>query len=153
MLSLSIDLREVVEEDQERGRSVIELVQNFDPCFMVAATLRHDQAYTVIHSFHPIYVKDTPFELLTKIQAEIEKEWRSLGSIIDSVENGPDFRVYDDMEKSILINMDLVKTIRPITKFQTKFEFKGKAGNIIIRLPLEWLDVPKNKIKKETKNG
>jgi hypothetical protein len=59
-------------------------------------------------------------------------------------------KLNDDIIKNIMIDMNRVKSARSISRFRTELKLKGRRGStIIIRLPLEWMDVPQDKITKK----
>lgn len=151
MSTTHISLHEIVDDDEQHGRSIVEEI-TLPSCWILTAVQMRDHAYSkVITTGRSINVKESPEEILNKIQAgnqELmneehlsEKEMKMFF---------PLHRIFHDAVKSIMIDLDLVKSIRKISKFKTEFTLKGRQREtIIIRLPLEWLDVPQDKIRKE----
>lgn len=139
-MSAALSLHEVV--DELDGRSVVEEL-DLPPCWIVSAVQRNEQAYTAVRTIgRTLYVKESPDEILQKIKVKVQENPNTYVAV--------DFRIYQDMEKAILVDMNLIKSVSSLTRFQT--EFKHKRGDaFIVRIPLEWLNVPENKIKKTRK--
>ena len=140
-------LREIVSVDPEHGLSSTEIC-DMSTCHIDYCLLKNDQAWSVLHfeGSPYMYVKDLPDDILANARKEIDRILE-LESPIARMQysKDPPFRVYQDEEKAVLINLINVRVIRPIAKNRTRFTFK--KGYIEINLPIEWLDVPKTKVK------
>ena len=139
-MSTTLSLHEVV--DELDGRSIVEEIE-FPSRFIVAAIQHNENAYTTIYAIgRTLYVKETPDEILQKIKLRNQMYPNQYLTV--------DFRIYHDMEKAVLVDMTSIRSISSLTRFQTEFKFR-RGNTFVIRTPLEWLDVPKNKIKKPRK--
>lgn len=139
----ALSLRKVVEDDPEKGRSTTEFIIR-RACQIDFAIQLNFRAWTRIrHNSTAMYVKESPDEILTKIERAIEETRRLYGgrTVIDM----PEFRVYQDTDKCVLINLSHVRTICKVSDYKTKFNFN--KGNIVINLPIDLLNVPATKTK------
>lgn len=135
-----IRLHEIVDDDDRHGRSIVEETVFAARTILLAVQMK-EHAYTrVITWWRTACVKESPEEIMNKINAGNELMSEPI----------PEFHVYHDIIKDIMIDMNRVKSARSISRFRTELKLKGRRGStIIIRLPLEWMDVPQEKIKKK----
>ncbi len=156
MRKYTIDLHEVV---SMKRRIVKEILPNYFITWIGYAIAYNSKTYTYLAADRPIAVEETPDEILDKIRRSAElsralyeydrpypdihtEYW--VYNIFDYADN---FMVFNDWEKSVLINLELIKYAEPISKFQTRLVIGKKKWSMIIHLPIRMLNLPRNKIR------
>ena len=149
MQSPVLHLREVVEDDPDHGRSSTEITK-LHANWIDYCCLPNDRAWSELYyaGHRYMYVKDSPDDVLDRFnKAMVDLVNQDISVLLDypNLKENPPFLVYQDNEKSVLINLTRVKAIRSIAKSKTRFTFS--RGYITINLPMEWLNVPQDKVK------
>ena len=142
-----LPLHEVVEEDEENGRSTFK-ISDYYSSFIDYCSLPNHMAWTAVRISNRtvMRVKESPDEIWSLIRRLARSDERDLRKGSRSQLESPKFHVYQDVDKCVLINMDRVKAIQPISKFQTKFTFHGDS-TLIVSLPLDLLDLGPRRTK------
>lgn len=156
MRKYTIDLHEVV--SMKRG-IVKEILPNYFISWIGYAFAYNSKTYTYLAADRAIAVEETPDEILDKIRqsAELSRalyeydhtcpEYTDEYWVHNILNYADNFRVFNDWEKSVLINLELIKYAEPISKFQTKLVIGKKKWSMIIHLPIRMLNLPRNKIR------
>lgn len=154
MRLFTIDLKEIKSINSDKGLINTELLPDYPIWGIGTAIAYNHQFYTRLSAGKTIFLEDTPTDILRKIKKSVKLssalydyrypcDPRRKNEICQYADK---FRIFNDWEKSILINLEFLKYAEPISKFQTKLVY-GNKWDIIIRLPVEMLDIPNRKVR------